>query len=98
MIRRPPRSTLFPYTTLFRSPERADVGPDRVGDPAGDRERRREADRAQERALHARFGEVARVEAPELHVQDATRPRRRPRISDSIWRASGIRINSTSRA
>src|SRR3712207_7920600 len=25
MIRRPPRSTLFPYTTLFRS-DRADVG------------------------------------------------------------------------
>src|SRR2546429_4087486 len=25
MIRRPPRSTLFPYTTLFRSPDR---GPD----------------------------------------------------------------------
>src|SRR3712207_8576850 len=24
MIRRPPRSTLFPYTTLFRSGERAD--------------------------------------------------------------------------
>src|SRR5438132_5267616 len=23
MIRRPPRSTLFPYTTLFRSPHRA---------------------------------------------------------------------------
>src|SRR5258708_30505224 len=23
MIRRPPRSTLFPYTTLFRSPKRA---------------------------------------------------------------------------
>src|SRR5258707_12025347 len=23
MIRRPPRSTLFPYTTLFRSPDRA---------------------------------------------------------------------------
>src|SRR3712207_7899702 len=32
MIRRPPRSTLFPYTTLFRSP---DPGPelDRAGDP-----------------------------------------------------------------
>src|SRR3712207_8339238 len=26
MIRRPPRSTLFPYTTLFRSHERADGG------------------------------------------------------------------------
>src|SRR2546422_3395377 len=24
MIRRPPRSTLFPYTTLFRSPQAAD--------------------------------------------------------------------------
>src|SRR5438874_10674102 len=27
MIRRPPRSTLFPYTTLFRSAERLDVLP-----------------------------------------------------------------------
>src|SRR5260221_2233712 len=26
MIRRPPRSTLFPYTTLFRSPPRAPRG------------------------------------------------------------------------
>src|SRR3712207_7288298 len=25
MIRRPPRSTLFPYTTLFRSPARAEA-------------------------------------------------------------------------
>src|SRR5256885_11039279 len=27
MIRRPPRSTLFPYTTLFRSPDLRPVGP-----------------------------------------------------------------------
>src|SRR3712207_7102095 len=33
MMRRPPRSTLFPYTTLFRSPARAGF----VGDPHGDR-------------------------------------------------------------
>src|SRR5690348_18097123 len=26
MLRRPPRSTLFPYTTLFRSPLRVDAG------------------------------------------------------------------------
>src|SRR5256885_11725883 len=26
MIRRPPRSTLFPYTTLFRSGHRLDIG------------------------------------------------------------------------
>src|SRR6266536_6621139 len=32
MIRRPPRSTLFPYTTLFRSPEATSAG--RRGDPA----------------------------------------------------------------
>src|SRR2546425_13379130 len=32
MIRRPPRSTLFPYTTLFRSPQR--VVADRIQDAA----------------------------------------------------------------
>src|SRR3712207_7098830 len=33
MIRRPPRSTLFPYTTLFRSVEEQGIaGPDFAGD------------------------------------------------------------------
>src|SRR2546422_3371189 len=32
MIRRPPRSTLFPYTTLFRSRDRQEVGGHRGGD------------------------------------------------------------------
>src|SRR5256885_3368854 len=32
MIRRPPRSTLFPYTTLFRSIDR---GPDDAKEPVG---------------------------------------------------------------
>src|SRR2546422_10017643 len=32
MIRRPPRSTLFPYTTLFRSPERGEHCADRPED------------------------------------------------------------------
>src|SRR2546422_8613485 len=41
MIRRPPRSTLFPYTTLFRSPDhgaRRHVGVEllRHADPDGD--------------------------------------------------------------
>src|SRR2546422_8290826 len=35
MIRRPPRSTLFPYTTLFRSPPRSQRG------AAGPKRRRR---------------------------------------------------------
>src|SRR3712207_8852424 len=34
MIRRPPRSTLFPYTTLFRSGGESSVG-GLVGPPAG---------------------------------------------------------------
>src|SRR5258707_7001693 len=38
MIRRPPRSTLFPYTTLFRSRQRAARGQSRVG--LGQRRRR----------------------------------------------------------
>src|SRR3712207_7522038 len=40
MIRRPPRSTLFPYTTLFRSPTRP------VRAPAGDGSARRHPQRA----------------------------------------------------
>src|SRR3712207_7419548 len=38
MIRRPPRSTLFPYTTLFRSTPRRAARPERAG--AGDPPRR----------------------------------------------------------
>src|SRR2546430_13909339 len=42
MIRRPPRSTLFPYTTLFRSRfprvEQLKHDPGVVGEPADDRE------------------------------------------------------------
>src|SRR3712207_8772137 len=33
MIRRPPRSTLFPYTTLFRSVGARDLHAGEVGDP-----------------------------------------------------------------
>src|SRR3712207_7088361 len=41
MIRRPPRSTLFPYTTLFRSDRIADTGPERIaaGEDRGPRGR-----------------------------------------------------------
>src|SRR3712207_7625853 len=46
MIRRPPRSTLFPYTTLFRSPEH---GGGAVGDHPG-----RETDRAAGRPVERR--------------------------------------------
>src|SRR3712207_7210849 len=43
MIRRPPRSTLFPYTTLFRSSHASGNGqpPGLLRDPAGERLRAR---------------------------------------------------------
>src|SRR3712207_9119614 len=60
MIRRPPRSTLFPYTTLFRSqhgPEEL-VGPDRLGYvPLG----QVDADHRPMCALPQRFGADRRI-------------------------------------
>src|SRR2546430_6293450 len=65
MIRRPPRSTLFPYTTLFRSrPPRARA---RAARPHGAREGGRRAARG-----GARRGQV-RARGP-----DAPAPRARP--------------------
>src|SRR5260221_10840296 len=34
MIRRPPRSTLFPYTTLFRSQQQLAIGRVLIGNPS----------------------------------------------------------------
>src|SRR2546430_12455382 len=57
MIRRPPRSTLFPYTTLFRSPK----GRERDRDRAAGRQvlcgRGREAQRHHHRDQHQRSEE-----------------------------------------
>src|SRR2546429_1289176 len=39
MIRRPPRSTLFPYTTLFRSPRRRDARAPKEGGNDRDHDR-----------------------------------------------------------
>src|SRR2546422_6179256 len=50
MIRRPPRSTLFPYTTLFRSKHRRRAGDRTLADRGGRRQahRRRDHQGAQE--------------------------------------------------
>src|SRR2546428_1368529 len=53
MIRRPPRSTLFPYTTLFRSRDRGDAA--RHDDDAPDRD---------DRLLRLPGGRAERPEAP----------------------------------
>src|SRR5688572_32379518 len=59
MIRRPPRSTLFPYTTLFRSDEEARTGAERRSARESDGRSRR-ADGLQRHAAAARAAERAR--------------------------------------
>src|SRR2546422_4834767 len=60
MIRRPPRSTLFPYTTLFRSPPPRDrprvrAGRGRRSQPLPGRHRRRDRARPRNRARERRL-------------------------------------------
>src|SRR3712207_8012935 len=65
MIRRPPRSTLFPYTTLFRSGH----GRDGRSLPASlDRNDRRGDDRRL--AIEVRPGVVVEVERSEEHTSE----------------------------
>src|SRR5437588_5802326 len=53
MIRRPPRSTLFPYTTLFRSPERRRERGKRHGQGPRDREVLRSEEHTSELQSHS---------------------------------------------
>src|SRR2546422_7193020 len=71
MIRRPPRSTLFPYTTLFRS---RDVGELRV----------KESNRLELIAANLRaVGVEAEARGNDLHVCGAARDRKSTRLNSS---------------
>src|SRR3712207_7829159 len=72
MIRRPPRSTLFPYTTLFRSRHRAEhalAGRDQVGGRADVAARRRDAGLLVEVA-HLVVEQEARATRSEEHTSE----------------------------
>src|SRR5206468_11419029 len=84
LIRRPPRSTLFPYTTLFRSCEAHDL----AFEPCG-RRRRGFPERSGHQRLHDRRGDLGALdaahpggdrEALDVHVLEAEllEARRRP--------------------
>src|SRR3712207_7722446 len=75
MIRRPPRSTLFPYTTLFRSPVRGELV-HRVGQPAEHRADDEDADREQ-------VERPATVEVGQLAVQRCREDRKSTRLNSS---------------
>src|SRR3712207_9161303 len=71
MIRRPPRSTLFPYTTLFRSERRRDRGRPRVEREGDDDEREHDG--------HPRGAIKPQVQHPRWHSV-LHMPDRAPRI------------------
>src|SRR5256885_12803859 len=76
MIRRPPRSTLFPYTTLFRSRLRVDLD-GRVG--ADDE---RQLDLGRHRVVVVHLLDLARVEA-EILDRRARGDRKSTRLNSS---------------
>src|SRR3712207_7375342 len=73
MIRRPPRSTLFPYTTLFRSGPRLDAPTDRGADGAARPVVRAVGADDPDRARPRRHGRRARAAAVGRHRRDEDR-------------------------
>src|SRR3712207_8939503 len=76
MIRRPPRSTLFPYTTPFRPPARRAGGPDalprrRVGPLPGAALRRAAAARRPDAGADARDRESTRLNSSHANISYA---------------------------
>src|SRR5260370_37559788 len=73
MIRRPPRSTLFPYTTLFRSIARLRAGATLAQEAAGATSRARGAPDmgVAARGLFGAAGPIDISAVPELHAMTA---------------------------
>src|SRR2546430_7701374 len=69
MIRRPPRSTLFPYTTLFRSPNLADL---RVRRPSREPHPRLVGEHRAERRARPQVEQdhLSRLERSEEHTSE----------------------------
>src|SRR2546422_8627844 len=74
MIRRPPRSTLFPYTTLFRS-HASGAPPQRPRDTRGER--------AARGGRYARAGASPRRGHPARHRARGARDRKSTRLNSS---------------
>src|SRR5690348_17775832 len=78
MIRRPPRSTLFPYTTLFRSRVAGSEGQARVSLPA----REGRVPRGTRRAIRERL-HLARAVGLRLRAQAPRADRKSTRLNSS---------------
>src|SRR5256885_10893577 len=73
MIRRPPRSTLFPYTTLFRSP-RTSSAPNSSNAPSAHPRVIRRSRMRSPCALRTLEGRVQRRERSEEHTSELQSP------------------------
>src|SRR5256885_8218976 len=77
MIRRPPRSTLFPYTTLFRSDAGVALYPAHLRERPEDSQRRRDRDRRRDpraRRRQARLASRAIARRSEEHTSELQSP------------------------
>src|SRR2546426_3358667 len=101
MIRRPPRSTLFPYTTLFRSGEAclALVGPEPANEaslrwPTGRESRHRRSPRSEEHTseLQSPCNLVCRLLLEKKKISDASAERAlRRQTKASTYTATTVR-------
>src|SRR3712207_7260397 len=82
MIRRPPRSTLFPYTTLFRSPDYyvKNIGTGVAGNGAGELETSSEAIRE---SIPTGMPRIYYGEISDTYVMTATKDRKSTRLNSS---------------
>src|SRR4051812_49457864 len=86
MIRRPPRSTLFPYTTLFRSPTLVGAGRERLKAEAfGLRHHPRSEEHTSELQSHVNLVCRLLLEKKKEHTQRASG--RTPRAARQVSRA-----------
>src|SRR3989441_5487560 len=94
MIRRPPRSTLFPYTTLFRSPQRdrrnADAGQLGGGRVVDDRAHRGAKARAVKNSPQGRADQDRRREHDER--LDAQRESAEAERAAFVKRRKGVEV------
>src|SRR3712207_9003721 len=82
MIRRPPRSTLFPYTTLFRSLARESGSPQAIADAAFWRARLHLM-RNDLRAAASELERASDVDDESRSTRDAERDRKSTRLNSS---------------
>src|SRR3712207_149186 len=79
MIRRPPRSTLFPYTTLFRSQGGGARGSPRQGKPAS------ATAQSRARVTHSSASDGGAVQAPSTVTSRVCVLGGKPRLAENFW-------------